>query len=62
MKTLMERLGYMFRDKTLLKTALTHPSYGGDRHVPHYQRPEFLGDAVLQLAVSRFLFEHFGDL
>ena len=61
MKTLMERLGYMFRDKTLLKTALTHPSYGGDRHVPHYQRPEFLGDAVLQLAVSRFLFEHYAD-
>ena len=61
MKTLMERLGYMFRDETLLKTALTHPSYGGDRHVPHYQRLEFLGDAVLQLAVSRFLFEHYAD-
>ena len=61
MKTLMERLGYTFRDETLLKTALTHPSYGGDRHVPHYQRLEFLGDAVLQLAISRFLFEHYPD-
>ena len=61
MKTLMERLGYVFRDETLLRTALTHPSYGGDRHVPHYQRLEFLGDAVLQLAISRFLFEHYAD-
>ncbi len=61
MKTLMERLGYVFRDETLLRTALTHPSYGGDRHVPHYQRLEFLGDAVLELAISRFLFEHFSD-
>ena len=61
MKTLMERLGYTFRDETLLRTALTHPSYGGDRHVPHYQRLEFLGDAVLQLAISRFLFEHYAD-
>ena len=34
----------------LLETALTHPSYGGDHHVPHYQRLEFLGDAVLELA------------
>ena len=61
MKTLMERLGYAFHDETLLRTALTHPSYGGDRHVPHYQRLEFLGDAVLQLAISRFLFEHYAD-
>ncbi|MBR3503369.1 MAG: ribonuclease III [Clostridia bacterium] len=61
MKTLMDRLGYVFHDETLLRTALTHPSYGGDRHVPHYQRLEFLGDAVLQLAISRFLFEHYTD-
>ena len=61
MKTLMERLGYVFHDETLLHTALTHPSYGGDKHVPHYQRLEFLGDAVLQLAISRFLYEHYAD-
>ena len=61
MKNLMVRLGYTFRDESLLKTALTHPSFGGDHHVPHYQRLEFLGDAVLQLAISRFLFEHYPD-
>ncbi|MBR0462840.1 MAG: ribonuclease III [Clostridia bacterium] len=55
---LEERIRYIFKDKNLLITALTHPSYGSDRHAPNYQRLEFLGDAVLQLAVSRYLYEH----
>lgn len=50
------RLGYRFENPKLLETALTHPSFGGDHHVPHYQRLEFLGDAVLELAISRHLF------
>ena len=50
------RLGYRFENPKLLETALTHPSFGGDHHVPHYQRLEFLGDAVLELAVSRYLY------
>ena len=53
---LEERLGHTFKDITLLETALTHPSYGSDHRVPHYQRLEFLGDAVLELAVSRYLY------
>ena len=59
MKALCERLGYHFKDMKLLETALTHPSYGGDHHVPHYQRLEFLGDAVLELAISRYLYFEF---
>lgn len=55
-KGLEERIGYSFKNPKLLETALTHPSFGGDHHVPHYQRLEFLGDAVLELAVSRYLF------
>ena len=62
MKTLMQRLGYFFRDVSLLETALTHPSLGGDKHIPHYQRLEFLGDAVLELAVSRYLFTHYPNV
>ncbi len=58
----MERLGYYFKDERLLETALTHPSLGGDKHIPHYQRLEFLGDAVLELAVSRYLFTHFPNV
>ena len=62
MKTLMQRLGYSFKDVSLLETALTHPSLGGDKHIPHYQRLEFLGDAVLELAVSRYLFTHYPNV
>lgn len=40
----------------MLEMALTHPSYGSDHHVPDNQRLEFLGDAVLELAISRLLY------
>ena len=56
MEKLCERIGYRFQNSSLLETALTHPSYGGDHHVPHYQRLECLGDAVLELAVSQYLY------
>ena len=62
MKALCQKLGYTFNDMKLLETALTHPSYGGDHHVPHYQRLEFLGDAVLELAVSRYLYFEFPEV
>ena len=55
-RELEAKLDYHFENPKLLETALTHPSFGGDHHVPHYQRLEFLGDAVLELAVSRHLF------
>lgn len=62
MKALCNRLDYQFKDIKLLETALTHPSYGGDHHVPHYQRLEFLGDAVLELAISRYLYFEFPEI
>lgn len=62
MKALCEKLNYTFKDTKLLETALTHPSYGGDHHVPHYQRLEFLGDAVLELAISRYLYFEFPEI
>ena len=62
MKSLCTKLGYTFQDKKLLETALTHPSFGGDHHVPHYQRLEFLGDAVLELAISRYLYFEFPEV
>ena len=62
MEKFQNALGYRFKDLSLIETALTHPSYGGDYHVPHYQRMEFLGDAVLELAVSRYLFYELPDV
>lgn len=58
---LQTRLGYTFRDESLLRLALTHPSVAHEQGTPvqHNQRLEFLGDAVLQLALTRELYEKF---
>ena len=57
-EALQEALGYRFRNLDLLKTALTHPSFSAEHPgTKHYQRLEFLGDAVLQMSVSRRLYD-----
>ena len=51
---LEKRLGYVFRDKTLLETALSHSSYANERHgVSSNERLEFLGDAVLGFCAAK---------
>jgi ribonuclease-3 len=57
-------LGYRFRDPKLLRLALTHPSVAHEApgSVPHNQRLEFLGDAVLSLVLTRELYEKFPAL
>lgn len=58
--SLTERLGYAFRDPTLLERAVTHPSLLQDQpSAESNQRLEFLGDAVLQLILTQALFELF---
>lgn len=61
LETLQSCLGYSFRDANLLRLALTHPSVAHEQGavVQHNQRLEFLGDAVLQLALTRLLYERF---
>ena len=64
------KLGLRFRDPGLLVRALTHRSYAGEKRLGELQdneRLEFLGDAVLSLAISHLLYEHYagcreGDL
>jgi ribonuclease-3 len=60
---LQARLGHVFKDAGLLRLALTHPSVAHEQGAPvqHNQRLEFLGDAVLQLILTRELFEKFPD-
>lgn len=53
---LEDKLNYTFKDKSLLKTALTHPSNNGS---DNYERLEFLGDAVLELLISDKLYKQF---
>ena len=62
-EALQRRLGYRFTQQGLLSRALTHRSFGAE----HNERLEFLGDAVLNIAVSSLLYERFsgsdeGDL
>ncbi len=56
--TLQSRLDYMFRQPALLRRALTHRSHSA----PHNERFEFLGDSVLNFAVTALLFQRFPKL
>lgn len=59
-----------FTDKNLLETAFTHTSYANEHRllkISHNERLEFLGDAVLQLLISEYLYKKYpkkpeGDL
>ncbi len=64
MNPLEERIQYKFRNPLLLAEALTHPSLGYETQRHHFdnQRLEFLGDAVLQLIFTEFLFDSYPDL
>ncbi len=56
------RLGYRFGDSELLATALTHRSYANEQGlVAHYERLEFLGDAVLDLVSADWLFRRYPE-
>lgn len=60
-----ERFGVTFHDKELLIEAFTHSSYANDHRdqaMKNLERLEFLGDAVLELTVSEYLFNKFPEL
>lgn len=58
MIALQDRLGYTFKNPELLTAALTHRSYCAEQHAPtaDNQRLEYLGDAVIQIIVTAYLF------
>ena len=58
---LEERIGYVFKNKKLIKTALSHSSYVNESNstrVVDNERLEFLGDAVLELIISEYIYEN----
>ncbi len=55
---LQERLQHRFAQPALLQLALTHRSFSGQ----HYERLEFLGDSVLNLAISQILYQALGEM
>ena len=59
LEQLEEKIGYQYKNKELLKEALTHSSFANEQKInkgKDYERLEFLGDAVLELVSSEFLF------
>ena len=64
-KMFQERIGFTFSDISLLKQAFTHSSYVNEHRRKLFtdnERLEFLGDAVLELSVSKYLFEKFPQM
>ena len=65
-ESLEKAIGYQFKNKNLIKTALTHSSYAYEQKSHKIvcecnERLEFLGDSVLSLVVSEYLFERFSQ-
>ena len=58
-KDLENKLGVKFNNINLLSEALTHPSYANENNCSHNQRLEYLGDAVLELAMSTYLYNKY---
>ena len=60
LKELQNKIGYQFKNEDFLESALMHSSYTNEKRLPKYkcnERSEFLGDAVLELISSEFLFD-----
>jgi ribonuclease-3 len=65
LKKFQEIIGYTFQNEQLLKQALTHSSYANEKHLKKLsdnERLEFLGDAVLEVVSSEFLFQNYPNL
>ncbi len=60
---LEKRIGYTFKDKTLIYEALSHSSYANEKKKQRHsnERLEFLGDSVLSVVVSEYLFKNYPD-
>lgn len=63
-RKLLDDFGIDFSDLNLLETAFTHTSYANEHRllkISHNERLEFLGDAVLQLMISKYLYQKYPD-
>ena len=59
---LEEQVGYTFKNKELLKTALTHTSYAYEKNVQSNEKLEFLGDSILEFISSVYLYSNYSNL
>ena len=61
-KELEKELGYEFKNKKLLETALTHTSYAYEKKVESNEKLEFLGDSILEFVSSEYIFKNYSNL
>ena len=62
---LQDKIGYEFKQEKLLRQALTHSSFANEKHLRKHsdnERLEFLGDAVLEIITSEYLYHAHRDL
>ena len=59
---LEKNIGYNFKNKELIKTALTHTSYAHDKKIESNEKLEFLGDSILEFVTSDYLFKNYKKL
>ena len=62
MDKIEESIGYIFKDKNLLKKAMTHTSYAYENKVDSNEKLEFLGDSILEFISSKYLFKNYPKL
>ena len=62
LENLEENIGYHFKNKELLKNALTHTSYAYEHHVASNEKLEFLGDSILDFVSSEFMYNKYTNL
>jgi len=62
LEKLEEKIGYIFKNKELLKTALTHSSYANEYECESNEKLEFLGDSILEFISSQYIYENYYHL
>ncbi|MBE6837475.1 MAG: ribonuclease III [Ruminococcus sp.] len=62
MSSFEKKIGYTFNDKNIIYEALSHSSFANETKKNSNERLEFLGDSVLSIVVSNYLFEHYKHL
>ena len=61
-KIIEESIGYIFKNKDLLKKALTHTSYAYENNVESNEKLEFLGDSILEFISSKYIYGNYPEL
>ncbi|MGN1269952.1 MAG: ribonuclease III [Clostridia bacterium] len=62
MEKIESSIGYVFKNKNLLKKALTHTSYAYENHIESNEKLEFLGDSILEFVSSKYIYTNYPHL